>query len=115
MTDSKGSIKLQSLMAGLLHALRQAQDDENVAAAKAATNPADGMAPAGGLMIADAQFEIACEIMQPTEAELKKNAVPEVRIRLLGAPGTKPAEQVASKIRVRLVSNTMVTDDTADK
>lgn len=115
MTDSKSSIKLQSLMAGLLQALRQAQEDESAAATKAAANAADGFAHPGGLMIADAQFEIACEIMQPTEAELKKNAAPEVRIRLLGAPGSKAAEQVASKIRVRLVSNTLVGDDSTDQ
>lgn len=115
MTESKSSVKLQSLISGLLQALRQAQDAENAAAAKAGANPSGSLIQAGGLMIADAQFEIACEILQPRESELKNSAVPEVRIRLPRAPSGKPTEQVASKIRVRLVSNTLWADDNADQ
>jgi hypothetical protein len=115
MTDSKGSIKLQTLMAGLMRSLRQAQEIENNAIAKGMANPADGFAYQAGLMIADAQFEIACEVVQPDEAELKKNEVPEVSVRLAGAAGIKAAEAVASKIKIRFVSNTISTDESAEK
>lgn len=115
MMDSKGSIKLHTLMAGLMRSLRQAQEIEDNAITKGMTNPADGFAYQAGLMIADAQFEIACEVVQPDETELNKNEVPEVRVRLAGAAGIKAAEAVASKIKIRFVSNTISTDENAEK
>lgn len=115
MADSKNSIKLNTLMAGLMRSLRQAQEIENEAVGKMVDHPAATLTYPAGLVIADAHFEIACEIIQPAEVELKKNEVPEVRVRLLSTAGDKATQPVASKIKIRFVSNAIGTDETPEK
>ncbi|MBU3655888.1 MAG: hypothetical protein FGM23_05990 [Alphaproteobacteria bacterium] len=118
-------------MSGLLQAMRQAQELEDIAAA----NLGNSKIQSSGLTIADAQFEIACEFLPPPDSE--NTVVPDIRIRLLnsnnsqstklaasgmrnmynrlfGSINSKTSEQVISKIRFRLVSNTLVADEIKD-
>jgi hypothetical protein len=98
------------------------------------------MVQSSGLTIADAQFEIACEILTPADVDAgsEKSVAPDIRIRLLdstsskppeqvvskirnmyirlfGSIAGKPPEQVVSKIRIRLVSNNLIVDENTNQ